>query len=133
MSSPLSRRTKQRDAIFALLSTSPAFYSANDVFENLNRSTTPVGLSTVYRTLNVMVEAHEVDVVLLQDGQALYRLCGSQQHHHHLRCTQCGIAIEVTGEKIEEFAQEIARKFQFQNVTHSIELAGICSECTQRT
>src|SRR5699024_9136283 len=60
------------------------------------RSTgTPIGLATGYRILQALAEAGEVDVVRTGDGEALYRLCRSTEHHHHLLCRRCGRAVEL--------------------------------------
>lgn len=127
--SPL-RRTKQRDAITQLLGANPAFYSAQDIHDNLLRTETQVGLSTIYRCLNLMVAADEVDVVVLEDGQCLYRLCGTT-HHHHIRCTRCGTAVEITIEKLESFTDELAKAHGFTDIEHTIEISGLCKKCAK--
>ncbi len=131
MSNQPQRKTWQREAILELLAGTPAFYSAQDIFESLTRQDTPVGLATIYRTLNGMVASHEVDVVMLEDGQSLFRLCGTS-HHHHIRCKKCGVAKEVTSDKLEKLADDLAFKLGFTDIEHTIEISGICKECAKR-
>ena len=126
----MQRNTKQRDAIATLLRTNPAFYSAQDLHANLTAQKIQIGLSTVYRILSQMVTAHEVDVVVLEDGQALYRLC-STEHHHHVRCRSCGRADEITVDELERIAKKIGKQHGFTNIEHTIEISGLCDACAK--
>ena len=31
----------------------------------------------------------------IEDGETLYRQCGTSMHHHHLTCRNCGRSVEV--------------------------------------
>ena len=124
----MQRNTRQREAIATLLQTNPAFYSAQDLHAILETQEVKIGLSTVYRILSQMVTSREVDVVVLADGQALYRLC-SEQHHHHIRCRNCGNAIEITLDEIENLAKKIGQQHGFIDIEHTIEMSGICERC----
>ena len=57
-------------------------------------SGTRVGLATVYRNLQAMALDGEVDVIRTPEGEAVYRSC-STDHHHHVVCRSCGLAVEV--------------------------------------
>ena len=48
-----------------------------------------VGLTTVYRTLQALSAAGEVDVILREDGESVYRMC-SDAHHHHRSSAAAG-------------------------------------------
>ncbi len=87
-----------------------------------------VGLATVYRTLQAMVEAGTVDVLRTDDGEAVYRAC-STHHHHHLVCRSCGRTVEVEGPAVETWADRVAGDHGFSDVTHTIEIFGTCADC----
>jgi len=130
-SAPGQRGTRQRKVIREWLDTSDTFISAQQVHDAIAAQGGAVGLTTVYRTLQAMAEAGEVDVLRTESGEALYRKCGSD-HHHHLTCRTCGLTIELTGPtSVEKWAQDTARKHQFTSVTHVVELSGICATCAQ--
>jgi len=130
MSNTVQRNTKQRIAIAKLLEANPVFYSAQDVHDILATSQVKIGLSTVYRILNQMVTVHEVDIVVLDDGQTLYRRC-STEHHHHLRCRKCGKAVELMLDDVESFAKKIGKQHAFTKIEHTIEISGICAKCSK--
>lgn len=124
------RRTKQRAAIGQLMEELPDFRTAQQVHEALRDGGDRVGLSTVYRTLQAMAEAGEVDVIRTADGESAYRSCRSHEHHHHLVCRSCGRTVEITGPDVEDWAAEIGRQHGFRDIGHELELFGLCSNCS---
>ena len=75
-----------------------------------------------------MADAGEVDVLLNPAGETTYRQC-STVHHHHLVCRNCGRTVEITGAAVEKWTQAVAAEHGFSDVTHTIELVGLCAEC----
>lgn len=122
------RSTRQRAAVEAALDAADGFTTAQDLHETLRRGGTKVGLATVYRSLQLMADAGEVDVVRNDSGEAAYRRC-SAQHHHHLICRRCGLAVEVSGPAVEEWADRVASENGYTEVSHSLELFGVCGPC----
>jgi Fur family ferric uptake transcriptional regulator len=125
------RPTRQRRAITDALAGATDFQSAQDIHDALRHAGEKVGLATVYRTLQAMAEAGEVDVLQGPGGEASYRRC-STDHHHHLVCRSCGRTVEVTGPAVERWADAVAREHDFTEVSHSIELFGLCADCRRR-
>jgi Fur family ferric uptake transcriptional regulator len=122
------RPTRQRLAITEALAGAADFQSAQDIHDLLRHAGDKVGLATVYRTLQAMAEAGEVDVLQGAGGEAVYRRC-STHHHHHLVCRSCGRTVEVTGPAVEKWADAVAREHDFAEVSHSLELYGVCADC----
>lgn len=122
------RPTRQRRAVASCLDHVDDFRSAQEIHALLQERDEPVGLATVYRTLQALAEAGEVDVLRSEDGEALYRRC-SETHHHHLVCRTCGRTVEVAGPAVERWADGIAREHGFSDVDHTLELVGTCSDC----
>ena len=122
------RPTKQRTAVVAALDLSDGFMSAQDLHAHLAKHGDRVGLATVYRTLAALALAGEVDVLLREDGESVYRRC-SGEHHHHLVCRDCGKTVEVTGPTVEAWANAEAARHGFVDVQHTVEITGRCSTC----
>ena len=125
---PVQRVTRQRLAIRALLEAGDGFRSAQQLHEELRAGGDQVGLATVYRTLQAMAEAGEVDSIRNDDGVMVYRQC-SQGHHHHLVCRECGRTVEISAKLVEQWAQTVATEHGFRDAGHEIELFGLCSDC----
>lgn len=128
MTGPGVRSTRQRTAISALLESIDDFRSAQDLHEELRRRGENIGLTTVYRTLQAMAAADLVDTLRTDTGESVYRRC-SEHHHHHLVCRRCGSTIEVGDHEIETWAANVAARHGFTDVSHTIEVFGICAAC----
>ncbi|KGN35442.1 Fur family transcriptional regulator [Knoellia flava TL1] len=109
------------------MSTTTEFLSAQDLHGRLQQRGESVGLATVYRNLQAMAADGDVDVLRTDDGECVYRSCGTDAHHHHLVCRECGRTVEVEGPAVEKWAAEVARQNGFSDVTHTIELFGTCT------
>jgi Fur family ferric uptake transcriptional regulator len=122
--------TRQRTAVSAALEQASGFESAQALHERMRRAGASVGLTTVYRHLQSLADAGEVDVLRTADGEAVYRRCGAGDHHHHLVCRSCGATVEVTGPEVETWAAQVARKHGFRDVSHTVEVFGTCRACS---
>ena len=129
MSAPARRSTKQRSAVSAVLDEADAFMSAQDLHARLRERGENVGLATVYRALQAMAEAGEVDVLRTPDGEAAYRRC-STGHHHHLVCRECGTTVEISARSVEDWAHAVATEHGFVDAGHEIEIFGLCAACS---
>ncbi|MFT4008705.1 MAG: transcriptional repressor [Nocardioidaceae bacterium] len=123
------RDTRQRRALREHLASSETFVSAQQLYDELRAGGDKVGLATVYRTLQAMTEAGEVDAVRTDDGETLYRKCGPR-HHHHLVCRNCGLTVELAGPGVERWAAKSAEDNGFTDVKHVVELFGLCADCS---
>ena len=126
---PVRRHTWQRDAVRAALANRDTFVSAQQLHRELADQGVRIGLATVYRTLATLTDLGEADTVYGDDGEVLYRGCGGDDHHHHLLCRECGKAIEIRGDVVEAWTKEVARRYGFEDVVHTLNLVGVCPEC----
>ena len=119
-SARVMRATKQRAAVSDLLDRSADFRSAQEIHEELRRGGDGIGLTTVYRALQALADAGEVDVLRTDD------------HHHHLVCRQCGTAVEIAGPAVETWAQRVADEHGFTDLSHTVEIFGLCRTCSSQ-
>jgi Fur family transcriptional regulator, ferric uptake regulator len=122
------RRTRQRAAVDEILSHLEEFRTAQQIHDVLRRQGDSVGLTTVYRTLQAMVDSGELDALRTNEGETAYRRC-SNGHHHHLVCRRCGRTVEVSGPAVERWASAVADEHGFREVSHDLEIFGTCSSC----
>jgi Fur family ferric uptake transcriptional regulator len=127
---PAVRSTRQRAAVSAILDEVDGFRSAQEVHDLLRHRGERVGLTTVYRHLQVLADSGEVDVLRSGDGEVTYRRC-STGHHHHLVCRMCGRTVEVDGPAVERWARTVADDNGFVDVSHTVEIAGTCRSCAR--
>lgn len=129
MPEPVRRPTRQRAAVQAVLREIDDFMSAQNLHARLRAQGQRVGLATVYRTLAAMATDGAVDMMRTSDGEAVYRRCNSERHHHHLVCRSCGRTVEVEGTVVESWTDRISAENGFTDVEHTLEFFGTCPSC----
>jgi Fur family ferric uptake transcriptional regulator len=122
------RNTRQRGAVTSLLEDVDEFATAQELHAKLRERGERVGLTTVYRALQVMADGGEIDVMRLPSGEQLFRRCSSG-HHHHLVCRSCGRTVEVLGPAVESWAEKVAARHGYRDVSHTLEIFGTCPAC----
>ena len=125
------RNTRQRRAVSSILDDLDDFASAQEIHDALKRRGESIGLSTVYRNLQALSDAAEIDALRDDDGEVRYRQC-SAGHHHHLVCRDCGRTVEVEGPTVERWATKQAEAHGFTAVAHTLEIFGTCADCDHR-
>jgi Fur family transcriptional regulator, ferric uptake regulator len=124
------RGTRQAELLSAALDGLPGFCSAQEIHAELRRRGETIGLTTVYRHLQVLSEDGLVDTIRDAGGETLYRRCRTDAHHHHLTCRNCGRSVEVEGKAVERWAEQVAADAGFTDVGHTVELFGLCPDCS---
>ena len=122
------RNTWQKTAVLEELSNTDEFVSAQELHQKISVSGKKLGLTTVYRALTEMVEQGLADSLSISDGEMRYRIC-TPEHHHHLIWRGCGKTVEFDLPGFEELALRVARENSFTDLSHEIELFGLCNNC----
>jgi Fur family transcriptional regulator, ferric uptake regulator len=122
--------TSRRTTVLDALTESDSFRSAQDIYAELRSSGAKIGLTTVYRALQALSDAGEVDVLRTSDGESVYRACRTDEHHHHLVCRKCGRTVEVAGPPVERWAVAVGAEHGFTEITHTVEVFGTCADCS---
>lgn len=124
----MQRNTRQRTAILDALGRQDDFRSAQQIHEQMRADGETVGLATVYRNLQTMAHGGQIDVLVTDDGESIYRQCTESGHHHHLVCRECGRTVEFQAPQVEDWARRVAREHGFTDVDHTMEIFGLCPE-----
>ena len=122
------RATPQRTRVLAALARAPNDATAQELHERLRARGERSGLATVYRALAVLADEGVVDVLAHRPGEACYRLCGGE-HHHHLVCSSCHRVVELSDCRLDPWLDDVAAAHGFDRLEHRLELTGVCSEC----
>jgi Fur family ferric uptake transcriptional regulator len=120
--------TGRREDVRRELSSAEGFRSAQDIYAGLRSTGSKIGLTTVYRALQVLSDSGEVDVLRTDDGEAVYRVCRTGEHHHHLVCRVCGGTVVIEGPAVESWADAVGTEHGFRDITHTVEVFGTCSK-----
>jgi Fur family ferric uptake transcriptional regulator len=129
----VARRTRQGDAVLSVVLGSDNFRSAQDIHAELRAAGETVGLTTVYRHLALLTDEGQLDALQTADGEVVYRRCHSEAHHHHVVCRSCGQGTEVELPDLERWAETTAAALGYTDVTHTVEIFGLCADCRAGT
>lgn len=131
------RWTGPREAILQLLSQTPKHMSAKEMYAAIHRHYPGIGLTTIYRTLDLLTRMRLIHKFSFGDGHSRYEFISDERkkHHHHLICTNCGKIFDYSEFEEEELAlvkktqERLANKYDFQIEGHNIEFLGLCKIC----
>lgn len=117
----------QRIKIFQYLLDNHTHPTVDDIFQNLSHEIPTLSKTTVYNTLNIFVENHIVQEVIIEENEVRYDVITNT--HGHFKCKECG--------DIKDFDVDLSRLelLELGNVeieeTHFY-LKGICATCLKK-
>ncbi|MFC1708779.1 Fur family transcriptional regulator [Candidatus Omnitrophota bacterium] len=132
------RLTIPRETILGILGKTTEHLSAEDIYGQVHKIYPSIGLTTVYRTLELLVHLGLIFKFDFGDGRSRYELTEGPKgarHHHHLVCTDCGRVVDYTDfidEEIELLNQTergLSKKYNFKITNHLIQFYGLCDQC----
>lgn len=122
------RTTRQRGAILHALEHAERPLSASEVLALARDAVPGLGLATVYRTIDSLVEAGAISAVDIPGKPPRYEIAG-KDHHHHFLCKACHRVFEVHGCP-GNIDAHVPRGFVLEG--HEITLFGLCDACAPR-
>jgi Fur family ferric uptake transcriptional regulator len=124
------RRGGARSAVVELLGRQNCCLSAQEIFDELRRLRRPVGIASVYRTLEVLVDLRLVKRVDAGDGLSRFEpALVDGDHHHHLVCRDCGKVEAFSDPRLERTIDRIADGLGYSVEEHEVVLTGACADC----
>jgi Fur family ferric uptake transcriptional regulator len=132
------RLTAPRKAVLNILSKEINHPTVEEIYLQVHKNYPSIGMMTVYRTLDLLVEWGIVHKFDFSEGKARYELIDHPEglgHHHHLICQKCKKIINYTDfineelELIKKLEKRLKRKYKFHVNNHIIEFYGICDSC----
>lgn len=132
------RITLAREVILDVLSKTEDHLSAEDIHSRVHSKHPNIGLTTIYRTLEVLSDLGLVYKFDFGDKKARYELAEGPKgahHHHHLVCTECNRVIDYTDfidaevKLLQETEQELSKRYHFRITNHLIQFYGLCGNC----
>jgi len=120
--------TRPRRLIVEIIATSPRALEPIEIYDQGKVNYPHLGLVTVYRTLDILVELGVLRRVHLDDGCHGYAL-SQASHGHYLICSSCNQVVEFDGCDLDRLFKDIARKTGFRIDGHWLQVFGHCPKC----
>ena len=123
------RRGGARRAVVDHLAAQRCCLSAQEIHDGIRAHGGAVGVASVYRALDTLVELRLVQRVDVGDGVARFEPVGGAHHHHHLVCDDCGKVEPFTDEPLERALAGAANRLGYALDQHEVVLRGACGAC----
>lgn len=129
--------TSQRLMVLNILSAhGDEHLTVEEIYDLAKEESPEIGLATIYRTVQVLLELHVIEKVTFDDGFARYELngeeTGSGHRHHHANCTQCGKVYSLETDLLDTLEKQVFESLGFEVTDHEVKLYGLCSACRRK-
>jgi Fur family ferric uptake transcriptional regulator len=121
--------THQREAIAMALFEAERHQSVDDLADQLRGQSEHVGKATIYRTLNLLVEAGLARELDFGEGFKRYEHQAGETQHDYLICTSCGKVARFRREAMDRLQADIAAELGFAVQSRMLKIYGLCDSC----
>jgi Fur family ferric uptake transcriptional regulator len=127
-----------RETILQVLSDAGKHLSADEIYTKVHVLQPAIGLTSVYRTLEILKDMGLVHKFDFDDGRARYELAEGEDgkdHHHHLVCKRCKRVVDYTDfidqeiKLLNDTEKALSKKYNFDITNHLIQFYGVCGKC----
>ena len=123
-----------REAVIELLAAENCCLSAQEIVRELDRRDREVGLASVYRALDLLLELGLVQRLDTGEGPSRYeRVTPDGEHHHHAVCDSCGELTPFEDDRLERAIELLGRRLDLRVSGHDVVLRGLCPRCAPRS
>jgi len=122
------RLTPQRNLIWEVLRDAGRHLTAEEVAAEVRCTLPDVNVSTVYRTLELLVSLDLVVETRLE-GSVCYYEVSPEPTHHHFVCTQCGAVGHFGDELLAPVHAELTQRQAFDVSQIQVTAFGLCRAC----
>ena len=129
---PATYMTRQQQAVLSCVEDCPAGCTATQLTELLHSRGETVGLTTVYRQLEKLVQQGLVHKVVTQEG-ARYQFCrshGAGEACLLIQCEKCGRMEHVACRELQQLYRHLQQEHQFRIDPRRTVFYGLCRRCS---
>ncbi|MEL6604934.1 MAG: Fur family transcriptional regulator [Cyanobacteria bacterium J06614_10] len=128
------RSTPQRQKVLSIFMSLPQgeHLSAEDLHKTLEQDGERISLSTVYRTIHLMVSMGLLRELELAEGHKHYELNRPLQEHHHIVCVHCNQTLEFSEKSITEIGEKTVEAAGYHLLDCQLTLYGVCARCIEK-
>ena len=118
------RWTSRREIIVNEFIAADRHLTAEELHDIVRKIDSGISTATVYRTMNMLVEAGMAEKRHFKSGSAAFDLVLGKGHHHHLIDVDSGDIIEFNNDELEEVISRVTAELGYKLSCHKIELFG---------
>ncbi len=122
--------TKQKDIVLNKIISLNKDFTIKELYNSLNKK---VGLTTIYRLVDKLVEDKIINKTIGKDNITYYQYLEecSCDNHFYLKCENCGYMINIDCDCIEDLKNHIKKEHSFKPTSDHIIINGLCKKCSK--
>ena len=117
-----------RFLIYQELSSSGNSLGPQDLYRSLRHKGRKIGLTSIYRCLDLF-ESLGIAFKITDRPNMKYKLCESDDHHHHIVCKGCGEVVELNFCNISDWSKQVTESTGYEVTEHQLNFYGFCRDC----
>jgi Fur family ferric uptake transcriptional regulator len=124
------RNTRPRNVIIAILAQAVGPLTVPEIHAQAQgvEPGETVGIATVYRTLNLLVENKLAQAVVMPSGETRYEAAGHKGHHDHFQCVDCARVFDIDT-CLLGLPAGVVIPGGYRVQGHELTLRGLCPDC----
>ena len=121
-------KTLQKEKILSIIKKYKKEFTVKDIYNQIKDE---VGLTTIYRVIDLLVNEDKLKKYIGKDNITYYQYLKecNEENHFYLKCEECGSIIHIDCDCIEELKNHILNKHKFKLDNKQIIINGICNTC----
>ena len=123
------RLTQERELVLDGVMAMGGHFGVEDLVFALRKGGRRVSRATVYRTLDLLVDAGLLQRLSADEGGWQYEVMQGRTAHAHLYCVRCGKLADYPVSGLEELHARVQRETKFKPQHHVLRICGICADC----
>ncbi len=121
------RHSKQRETILAMLRSTRAHPTADQIYDEVRKQVPRISKGTVYRDLKILQEDGAVKELSLPD--TVSRFDATTEPHYHFRCDRCKRVFDLDEPVDQALDERVANRTGYKVTHHELEFRGLCRDC----
>lgn len=125
----ISYKTEQRKVIIDfLIKNKDEFVNAEDILKYMIENKQDVGLTTIYRFLNLLEKNNNVRVDIKNHTKYYQYVPQENNNYLFLKCKSCGKSLNLDCKEFENINSHIKNEHKF-NLDYNTIIYGTCNKC----
>lgn len=124
------RQTIQRDLVYKAVVDLHNHPNAQEVYLKVKETHPRIGMATVYRNLNLLVEEEKLLKVPVSDGPD--RFDATIIEHCHIQCIKCKKVVDIDYKPNMVKLMNACTKTGYTSISPNLVISGICPDCQNK-